>query len=208
MSTRNLDSDLQTSAESASFNYVVFVDLAFPTGNVRVHNSVGTKSFGGNDYLGVGGFGTISAMEESIDLVDNPIQISLSSITPEIINAVRTDDIYGRDADIYLGALDQDGELLGTPTNWISGYMEQAAVQVGEENAVTIQVQTRAAKLKQQNNKRWTIEEHQVEFPGDLFLEFLPSLQEAQANWGGQIIATGVAQGGSITPTRPPIRID
>ena len=198
MSERNLDSELQSSAESSAFNYVVFVDLSFPTGNVRVHNSVGTISFGGNDYLGVGAFGNISAMEETIDLVDNPIQIGLSSITPEIIAAVKTDDIYGRDADIYIGALDQEGELQGTPTNWVSGYMEHSSVLIGEDNSVMIQIQTRAAKLKQRNNKRWTLEEHQVENPGDVFLEFLASLQDSvSVNWGGKEVATGIRYGGS-----------
>ena len=83
MSSRALDSDLQNTAESAFFNYVVFVELSFPSGTVRVHNSVGTLSFGGNDYEGVGAFGSISAMEETMDLVDNPVQIGLSSVCRE-----------------------------------------------------------------------------------------------------------------------------
>lgn len=191
MSDRSLDSDLQEGAESERFNYVVLVSLDFPTGTVRVHNGAGTYNFGGNDYLGVGSFGSISALEETGELVDNPIQLTLSAITPEIIDAIKTDDIYGRDVDVYLGALDDNDQLEGTPTNWISGYMEHASLILGEDNAVVIQIQTRAAKLKRRNNLRYTNEDHQAEFPGDRFFEFLPQLQEAEVRWGGERVRTG-----------------
>jgi len=202
MSERTLDSDLKTSAESATFNYVVFVELAFPSGTVRVHNSVGTISFGGNDYLGVGAFGSIEAMEESIDLVDNPVKVTLSSITQEIIDAIQTDDIYNRDADIYLGALNADGELEGTPTNWISGYMEHASLMVGENNGVVIQIQTRAARLKQRNGKRFNVEDHQQDYSGDLFFEYLSDTIEAQVQWGGDKVESGNSYGGGAGRSR------
>ena len=191
MSERTLDSDLKASAESSTFNYVIFVSLAFPSGTVRVHNSVGTISFGGNDYLGVGAFGSIDAIQETSDLVNSPVKLTLSSITQEIIDAIKTDDIANRDVDIYLGALNADGELQGTPTNWISGYMEHATLSVGAQNGVMIQVQTRAAKLKQRNNKRFTIEDHQQDHAGDLFFEFLPYVIQAQIQWGGEKVYTG-----------------
>jgi hypothetical protein len=196
VSERTLDSDLKTGAESPTFNYVIFVELAFPSGTVRVHNSVGTLEFGGNDYLGVGAFGSIEAMEESIDLVDNPVKVTLSSITQEIIDAIQTDDIYNRDADIYLGALNADGELEGTPTNWISGYMEHASLLLGENNGVVIQIQTRAARLKQRNGKRFTLEDHDQDYSGDLFFEFLDNVIEAQVQWGGEKVESGGGSGG------------
>jgi hypothetical protein len=193
MSERALDPNLKATAESADFRYVVFVDLAFPSGNVRLHNSVGTFSFGGNEYYGVGGFGTIEAMVDSVQLVDNPVKLVLSSITPEIIDAIKTDDIYKRDADVYLCALDADGQLDGIPDNWINGFMETAELNIGKENAVVINIQTRASKLRKRNNKRFTIEEHQREFSGDLFFEFLPYLIDAEVQWGGGKIGGGGA---------------
>lgn len=198
MSERILDADLRAGAESPTFNYVIFVALAFPSGTVRVHNSVGTITWGGNDWLGVGAFGNIDAMEESIELVDNPILLTLSSITQEIIDAVKVDDIFGRDADVYLGALNDDGELEGTPTNWISGYMETPSLSIGQENAVLIQMQTRAARLKQRNNKRFTIEDHQKDYPGDLFFEYLHYVIDAKVEWGGERVRSGIT-GDSIT---------
>ena len=70
--------------------------------------------------------------------------------------------------------------------------MEHSSIVLGEENAVSIQIQTRAARLRLRNNKRWTLEDHQSEFPGDKFLEFLPALQDSvSVNWGGKVIIPG-----------------
>jgi hypothetical protein len=201
MTERVLDSDLQASTESSEFLYCIFVDLAFDSGNLRVHNGVGTYSFNGNDYLGVGTFGSIDSIVDTLVNVANPISLVLSGIDQSILAAVKNDDVFGRDADIYVGHVDEHGVLKGTPTNWVSGYMEFAKLNIGKTDAVVIQVQGRAAKLKRRNNKRYTLEDHQADYPGDLFFEFLYRLIEASVNWGGGGISTG-SRGGGISGGR------
>lgn len=198
MSERTVDSNLKTGAESSRFNYVVLVSLDFEGGFVRVHNSIGTLSFGGNDYLGVGAFGTISFLSESIEMVDQPVTLTLSSITTEIIDELKTSKIYGRDAEIFIGSLDDDGRLQGTPDSWIVGHMEHASLIAGSENAVSIKIQTRAARLQSRNNRRWTIEHHQKEFPGDLFFQWLPYVINAEVIWGGERVRSGYTNEGSL----------
>lgn len=201
MTDRTLDADLEANATSSVFNYIIFAKLAFPSGTVYVHNGVGTYSFGGDDYMGVGGFGSISALEETLALVSKPVTLTLSSITPEIIDAVQTDDVFGRDADIYLGTLNDHGELQGTPDNWYSGHMEKVELTLGQEDGVNIRLQSRASRLKLRNNRRYTLEDHQAEHPGDLLLEFLPALQEAEVQWAGERVRTGFQSGDGLNGT-------
>ena len=191
MTDRTLDADLEAGATSPEFKYIVLVKLAFPSGTVFVHNGVGTHSFGGDDYLGVGAFGSIDAMQDTIDLISKPVTLTLSSVTPEILDAVRDDDIFGRDADIYLGALDDGDQLEGTPDNWFSGHMETAGVVLGSIDGIKIRLQSRASRLRLRNNKRYTLENHQVDFPGDLFFEFLPYVMNAEVTWAGEQVRTG-----------------
>jgi len=200
VSERTIDSNLKTESTSPVFNYVVFVQLAFPSGTIYAHNGVGTITWGGNDYLGVGGFGTIGVLEESLALNSNPVEVILSSVTPEIITAIQVDDIFGRDADIFIGTMNEDGELLGTPDNWYSGHMETVALTLGESDGVKIRIQSRASRLRLRNNKRYTIEQHQADHPGDLFFEFLPHLMEASVTWGGERVRIGFASGGGLIP--------
>ena len=201
MSERTLDANLKAGAESAVFSYIVFVKLAFPSGTLYAHNGIGTHSFGGNDYLGVGAFGNIDAIEDTVNLVSKPVNVTLSSITSEIIDAIKVDDVFGRDADIYLGVLNSDGQLLGTPDNWFSGYMETVQLNLGAEDAVKIRIQSRASRLRLRSNKRYTIEDHQAEYPGDMFFEFLPNLMDAQVTWGGERVRTGFTSGEGLNET-------
>jgi len=191
MTDRTIDADLKAGAESAEFKYVVLVKLAFPSGTVYLHNGVGTHSFGGFDYLGVGGFGGIDVLEDTLDLVSKPVTLTLSSIVPEIIDAVKTDDVFGRDADLYLGVLDDGYQLIGTPDNWYSGHMETVQLIIGSEDGLAIRLQSRASRLRLRNNKRYTLEDHQVDHPGDLFFEFLPALMDAEVSWAGEMVRTG-----------------
>ncbi len=191
MTDRTLDADLEAGAISPEFNYIVFVKLAFPSGTVFIHNGVGTHSFGGDDYLGIGAFGGINVLEDTLTLTSKPVKLTLSSITPAIIDAVRIDDIFGRDADVYLGSLDADGQLEGTPTNWFSGHMETVNISLGSNDGIEITLQSRASRLRLRNNKRYTLEDHQADHPGDLFFEFLSALQDAEVTWAGERVRTG-----------------
>lgn len=195
MSERDLDSYLRAGAVSEEFRYVVMVHAAFPSGDLYVHNGVGTHTYDGNDYLGVGAFGSIEVIEENTTLVDSPIKMSLSSITQEVLDAIRNDDIYGRAVNIYVAALDNNDQLAGTPTLWLTGYMDAPSVNIGQDNGVSITIQTKAGLLKRRNNKRFTLEDHQTDYSGDKFFEFLPYLMETDLQWGGKSVTTG---GGSF----------
>lgn len=201
MTDRAIDANLKAEAESAEFKYIVLVKLAFPSGTVFAHNGVGTHSFGGDDYIGVGAFGGISPMEDTLQLRSKPIELTLSSIIPEIIDAIKTDDVFGRDADIYIGALDEDYQLKGTPDNWFSGHMETVKLIIGSEDALAIRLQSRASRLQLRNNKRYTLEDHQTDFPGDIFFEFLPALMDAEISWGGEMVRTGFQSGDGLNNT-------
>jgi hypothetical protein len=199
MTDRTLDADLLAGATSGLFHYIVLVKLAFPSGTVYVHNGVGTKSFGGDDYLGVGAFGRIGVLEDTTALDSRPVTLTLSSITTEIIEAIKTDDVFGRDADVYIGAIDKDGVLLGTPDNWFSGHMETVDVIIGDSDGISIRLQSRASRLGLRNNKRYTIEDHQADHTGDLLLEFLSFLMDASVEWGGEKVRTGFVNTGGFT---------
>lgn len=201
MTDRSLGALLQAGAQSSEFNYIVFVALGFPSGTVYAHNGVGTYSFGGNDYIGVGAFGKIDVMEETLDLASKPVRLSLSSVNSSIIDAIKTDDVFGRTANVYLGSISRDGRLQGTPDNWFSGHMETVEINLGQEDGITIQLQSRASRLRLRNNKRYTIEDHQNDYATDLGLEFLPYLIDAQVTWAGEQVRTGFLNHGTLDPS-------
>lgn len=191
MTERSIDSNLKASSQSPVHAYVLFVALDFPSGTVRLHNGIGTYRFGGEDYLGVGALGGVDAVEESVELSPPEVNLILSSVDKDIISAVRTDNVYGRQGLVYMGAVDEEGALLGTPDLWIRGRMTKKALILGNENAVSVTVESSSAKFKRRNNKRYTLEDHQADYPGDKFFEFLPYVKDARIIWGGEAVRGG-----------------
>ena len=69
--------------------------------------------------------------------------------------------------------------------------METIALVLGKTDGLKIRLQSRASRLSLRSNKRYTLEDHQTDFTGDLFLEFLPFVMEAEVTWGGEQVRTG-----------------
>lgn len=205
MTSRTIDSDLQAGAESGVFGYLLFVKLAFPSGTVYLHNGIGSYTWGGNTYLGVGSLGSIDALEETLEVSTRPIKLILSSIDQGILDAVKTDNVYGKNADVYMGSINAEQELIGTPQGVFSGWMDNVEILEGaDDNAISIAVRSRASRLKRKNNKRYTLEDHQHDYPGDTFFKFLPYLQELSLTWGGEEVIRGGQGGDNIGPGTNP----
>lgn len=191
MSERDISSSLKTGAQSAVHAYVVLVDLDFPSGNVRAHNGVGTYKINGDEFLGVGSLGGVEAMEETVELIPPPFKLILSSVDADIMTAVRNDNVYGRQALVYVGELGEDFKLLDTPDLWIRGRMIKKEIVAGENNAVSISIESSAARLSRRNGKRYSLEDHQIDYPGDKFFEFMPYVVDAKIIWAGEPVRGG-----------------
>jgi hypothetical protein len=96
--------------------------------------------------------------------------------------------------------VDDNFNLVADPDLWVDGYMEKKELVVGETNGVSITIQDDSAKFRQRSNKRYTIEDHQTDHAGDLFLEFLPFVMDATVVWGGEQVRSGnVNHGDGLT---------
>jgi len=58
--------------------------------------------------------------------------------------------------------------------------------------------------LRRKKNKRYTLEDHQIDHPGDRFLEYLHIVKEANVPWAGEN-SVGIGYGNdSGLPSGPP----
>ncbi len=185
MSTRDIAAANITASEADHVVPVKFVHMALDSGDLRLHNAIGSLEFDSNTYTGVGDFGSIEALEESADLTPFAVRFQLSGLDSTILNAALTEDYFGRDVKIYLGWL-SDGALVADPDEWWSGSVDKMDVVRGPDNAVVVTAESELRLFRKSNGKLFTDEDQQLDFAGDLFFEYVPQLQEARAVWGGQ----------------------
>lgn len=179
-------------AESAKDTLAPFfaVHADFPSGAIRIWTGAGEIEFGGHTYQGVGEFLSIELAAESIDTAAQGVSATLSGIPTGILDPVTLDEYQGQTAELYFGYLDTDQDNLQTiadPVLLFTGQMDTDEVRDDGRNAqVTIHAEHRLSDHLRRREWRYTQEsQHALQgSTADKGLEFIPTLVEAQIQWG------------------------
>jgi hypothetical protein len=163
---------------------LTFVMLDFASGIVRVHNGLGTYTWGGNDWIGVGSLGAVSQLEEGADVSPYGITLTLSALDAVVSGAALNEDYFMRPVEIYIGALSAEDVLLNDPLQMWGGHMDVMSVTAGAENdQVTINCESELAAFDRSSNLKYTTQSQQQFYPGDVFFNFLPKIDGAKIRW-------------------------
>jgi hypothetical protein len=163
---------------------ITFVMMDFTSGIVRVHNGLGTYTWGGNDWIGVGSLGAVSQFEEGADVSPYGITLSLSALDADVSGEALNQNYFMRPVNIYIGALSADDELLNDPLQIWSGHMDVMTVTAGSENdTITIKCESELAAFDRSSNLKYTDQTQQRFYPGDVFFNFLPKIEGAKIKW-------------------------
>jgi hypothetical protein len=180
-----------------------FAFLDFQGGAVRVWDGVGSLTWGGNTYTGLGYLGAVSPIEESADTRANGIVLSVSGVPSSLIASVLGDNYNRREVSVWIGALDAAGALVADPEVAFTGKMNNVDFDKGEKTSIIrIYAESRLVDLLRSRERRYTHEHQQIDFPGDLGLEYMARAQSTPLQWGGARVPTysgGGSSGGSAT---------
>ena len=212
--TRGLSSANATALDAAVIRPVVFVELAFdaPTGTLYLHDDVGPITANDWDgtsrtFEGVGDFGGISKIDEGRDVSPYSVELMLSGIDTTIASQVLTDDSVLRTVRILVGLLDADRTLIDDPHPMWAGYVDDLQVAIGAESVIRVTCESQLAAFEKINGRLQNDADHQAEFSGDKFYEYLPQMLDAKFRWGGRTqsfsgqSATAFGAGGIGGPT-------
>jgi len=208
--SRGLASATATAVTQDNVALVMFAELDFPSGTVYVHNGLGTYTWGGNDWLGVGSLGEISNLEEGQQVSPYSITLTLSGLDADMVSAALDEDYFMKDVTIYLGVLDSTDSLVATPEPIWTGFMDNMKMSVGasDGDAIQLTAESELSRFDKSKNYLFTNAQQQKQSPGtsndpDLFLNHLHKIDGAKINWGGKGPGGGVAGGKVETPFRP-----
>ena len=184
--SRGFPTNVATALAQQHVAIVTFAKLEFPSGTVYVHNSLGTYTWGGQDWLGVGDLGSISQVEEGIDVSPYAITLTLSGLDATISGAALTEDYFMHPVTVYMGVLDADDALLADPTQIWSGFMDQMNVSLGADGGDAIQLiaESELSRFDVSRNLMYTNAAQQERYSGDLFFSHIHKVQGAKFDWG------------------------
>lgn len=166
--------------------------LNHPGGVVRAWDGVGTLSYGGNDYVGVGGLARVEGVSDSRDLQNHEVMVTLAGVPYSALKA-DTGAVRGVAATIAALLLDTDGAVVGSARTVFSG--KAGNMRTRHDGAtVTITVRLRGAFADWlAAPKRLYVPTHQDRlYTGDTGFNFVPALENATiAGWSLNIESTG-----------------
>lgn len=199
--TRWTSSTNQTAAAAEHVSLRIMAKLDFVSGFVYVHDGAGTITYAGNDYVGVGSFGSVEAVNEDLEQIARPLVLKLFVDTKEdavdlSLLATATTEIYqNRTATLYMALLTPDLALVDTPEVLWEGRMDQMKYTASEGTA-EIELRCEHRLAREPRIARYTNEDMQREYSGDKFFDHLSEIQGYQSQWG----STSVGYGGGALP--------
>ena len=184
--SRGFPSAVLTALSSDHVALVTFAKLDFPSGTLYLHNSIGTYTWGGNDWLGTGDLGEISQIEEGAQISPYKLTLTLSGLDATISGAALTEDYYLQPVTVYLGALNPDDELIADPTVVWEGAMDQMEISVGAEggDAIVLTAESELARFDKASNLKYTDAQLQSDSAGSLGFEFMADIEGSKIRWG------------------------
>jgi hypothetical protein len=150
-----------------------------------VWSGVGQITWNRQVWTGIGTLGSISTIEEGSTVAAKGITLTLSGIDASLLNDVMTEFQVGLPVSVTLGVFDTNNALIADPVCCFSGRMDQPTIDVtGTLATIAINCENRLVEMNVAVDRRYTDEDQQMDYPGDLGFQFVNGIQEAQIYWG------------------------
>ena len=196
---RSLSANMVTEVSASQLSPILLASFSFST-PVRLWSGYGTITVGSVTYLGSGSLGTISPVEETTDLAARGINFQLSGVPTALVAVALSENYQGKPCSVLFGALDATGALVSSPVTIFAGRMDVMSINDDGQNATIIMTaENKLVDFRRPREVRYTHEEQQNIYPGDLGLEFVTAIQEKQIYWGNAKLASPVNEGGGET---------
>ncbi|TXL70100.1 hypothetical protein FHP25_35860 [Vineibacter terrae] len=192
---RDLTAALAAGIQAGVVRPVMLFEGEFAGGTTRVWTGIGDLAWNGQTWLGIGYLGGISDIEETDELRAAGVTVSMSGIPQSLISLALGDVRQNKPGRLYFALMDGDtSNLVADPYLAFEGRLDVVEIDEGAETAtISIKYENRLIDLERPRERRYTHEDQQLDYPGDMGFEFVPALQDAQISWGS---AGGGGSGG------------
>lgn len=199
--TRGYSSANQQELTAQTLHQILMAKLEFDL-SAYVHTGVGSITFDGDTYTGLGDVASISGIKESEFLRFNKITLNLSGINSAYVDEALNSANYGDLVTIYEGFRSDDGTLVDDPEVVWAGTVEYSNLSVGSNASVSLVCTHELAFLSEIDGSRFTDEDQRITYSSDVGFEFVADVANTAQNlvWAGGPVPSG--QGGGRPRSR------
>jgi hypothetical protein len=192
---RDLDSSIVAALQADSLQMAIFCTLTFASGVVNIWSGLGEITWQDTTWTGLGDLLTLGTVEEGSTVEARGITVVISGLDATLLANCMADFQIGLPAAVYMGFYLQgsDGQSTLSPNDLVSwsGRMDQPTISVsGTEATIAINCENRLADMDVPSDRRYTIQDQQMTWSGDLGFQFVQALQQVNITWGQQTTTT------------------
>lgn len=173
-----------TAISNSHVPYIVFVELQFEDGTVRVCNAGYNFTWNGYTWTGCGNLGSISAIEEGTDLQMYGCTLTLTGIESRYVAACLNSEYSGRTGTIWLAPLDANYQIISNPVIIFKGKMDTMPMKIGKEAAIQVTIESDLVSWERGKSRVYGQADQQGEYPGDMGFEYIAQMVEQEIYWG------------------------
>ena len=163
----------------------LFVQMQFISETVYIWTGIGSITWNGHTWSGVGSFlGIEDAIEDGSNVLARGVTLRLSGIDSTLLSEFEADYQLFNPVTIYFAIL-SGGSPISSPVNAWTGRMGQPTFTIGAETSIiTIACETRMVDMDVAVDRRRTNDDQTQLVPGDLAFNFVAGLQEKTIYFG------------------------
>jgi hypothetical protein len=182
---RSLDSDFITELTSAQVRPVTFFRWVLNSSTIRLWTGQQDISWDSQTWLGNGWFRGVGSIKEVGSIEAAGVQINLTGVPQSLISTVLSEARQGAEVAIYFGFLNSAGAVVASPTEAFIGRFDDCElVDDPQSPSITISAESILIDLDKAKEILFTHEEQKINFPDDLGLQYVNSIQDNKWYWG------------------------
>lgn len=185
--SRDLTANMVTEVTASQLSPIYLFDMTLPSGNIRLWTGIGDLIYDSNTYTGAANLISLAEIVETQSIEAQGVSITLNGLNSTILSTVfdNVSQLQRSTVDIYFAALDSNGALIADPYKIFTGIPDTTDIsESGDTASITVNTESILIGLKRTKVRRYTPEDQKEEFAGDLFFDFIASMQDQEVSWG------------------------
>lgn len=154
-------------------------------GTMNMWTGVGTLSWDGKSWLGVGDLAGIGVVAEKAGTVASGRTFTLSGVDSALITTALTENYQGREVKTWIAFFDANMALVADPIQDYGGIMDNMDVSdSGDVADIQLRTESYLRRLATSNERRYTDQDQQERFSGDVFFQYVARQLDDGLYWG------------------------
>ena len=181
---RDLTSAFVTAIEDSVIRPFFAAKFEFATVTVRYWSGYGNITINSEVYKGIGTFGQINTVNETIETRAVSQDFILSGVPKANLSLALKDSYTGKAVTLYLGLFNTSHAVISDIHKIFKGFIDTITFDEGSNSSkIRIRAESRLVQLERSIEKRYTEQQQKSEYSSDEGFSLLDELQDRDVIW-------------------------